>query len=340
MTQLFASPTDNEIRSILADWQGRDVSPQGVTVVHTAPVTLGSTPATLRIVRHRVAGADHYGAVIAPNNAAVKSLPLLVFLHGGDDGIDVQGTVLLLGLGLPGIENRFVYVMPSFRSEPLSFGSVRYRSTGQPSPWDYDVDDALALVNVAASITPAADPERISVLGFSRGGGRGLPMGARDPRIDQIVEFFGPTDFFGPYVQRIAADALRGQPRKLPGLDYLNSAFIQPLKTGAVNLPTVRSELLRRSPVYFAERLPQVQVHHGAADSTVHVSQAEALIAAMDRIGRPNPSSSFEGYIYPGGTHDPFTLSGMLALTRSRDFLRRSLTAAMSPAGPLVEVSP
>jgi dipeptidyl aminopeptidase/acylaminoacyl peptidase len=181
------------------------------------------------------------------------------------------------------------------------------------------VDDALSLLEVALATTPAADPGRIGVLGFSRGANVALLMSIRDPRIDAVVEFFGPTDFFGPFVREVVEDALEGQIRDLPGVAYLNQAFIQPLKNGSVTPSQVRLELLRRSPVYFADRLPDVQVHHGTADTVVPVGEAERLIEVVAALGRSAPG--FEGFIYQGGTHNPLALPG--SLPRTREFLSR-----------------
>ncbi len=219
-----------------------------------------------------------------------------------------------------------MYVAPSFRSEPLTFNTLQYVSGGDPSPWDRDVDDALALLNATLETTPEADPARIGVLGFSRGACVGLLMAIRDPRIDLVVEFFGPTDFFGPFVQEVVEEALRGQPRDLPGLDYLNRTFLQPLKSGELTIEDVRPELLRRSPVYFASHLPQVQVHHGTADDVVPVGEAQRLIEVMQQLGRAPPE--FEYYLYFGGGHNPLELPG--SIQRALAFLGRLVTGSFA----------
>jgi dipeptidyl aminopeptidase/acylaminoacyl peptidase len=223
------------------------------------------------------------------------------------------------------LESEFVFVAPSFRSEPLIYDGTTYLSEGAPSPWDRDVDDALALLSVTLSgLVPEADPGRVGVIGFSRGANVALLMAERDTRIDLVVEFFGPTDFFGPFAQDVVEEALRGQLRDLPGLDYLNTQFIQPLKRGELTIADVRPELVRRSPVLYAGRLPPLQVHHGTDDEVVPVGEAERLIEVMQGLGRGEPE--FEYYIYEGGTHNPLTLSG--SLERTRDFAGRLLSAA------------
>ncbi|MEE9288966.1 MAG: peptidase [Bacteroidota bacterium] len=319
ITKLFAEPTSTEISAILLEWEGRDAAAEGIQELLTAPLLLGTAQATLRVVSHTVGGVQHFGVIVAPAGASPASLPVLIYTHGGDSGVNIDETLVFLPFALGGIGDDFVYVVPSFRSESLIFDGNTYQSGGEPSPWDLDVDDALALLNVALETTPEADPTRIGVVGFSRGANVGMLMAVRDPRIDLIVEFFGPTDFLGPYVQELVEEALQGNPRDLPGLDHLNRTFIQPLMSGALTIEDVRPELLRRSPVYFADRLPQLQGHHGTLDVVVDVSQAERLIEVMEQLGRSEPE--FEFYLYEGGTHNPLSLPG--SIDRSAEFLSR-----------------
>lgn len=103
-----------------------------------------------------------------------------------------------------------------------------------------------------------------------------------------------------------------------------NRHLIQPLRRGELTIDDVRPELIRRSAVLFADRLPPTQVHHGRQDPIVLVSQAESLIDAMEVLGRTAPE--FEGFIYPDGTHNPLSLPG--AIERTRGALERVVPAA------------
>jgi dipeptidyl aminopeptidase/acylaminoacyl peptidase len=289
----------------------------------------GSQGLHVRIVSHRVGDIVHVGAIATPVGAAPGSLPVLVYSHGGDQGANLDLTLLLLPLLFSADVENFVFVVPSFRSEALVFDGVTYESGGEPSPWDRDVDDALSLLGVTVATTPEADGDRIGVLGFSRGADVGLLMAIRDPRIDAVVEFFGPTDFFGPFAQGVVEDALQGTVRDLPGVPFLNQAYLQPLKEGRVSVGDVRLELLRRSPVYFADLLPDLQVHHGTADEVVPVGEAERLSEVMRGLGRTEPE--FEAFIYEGGGHDPLTLPG--SLPRVQAFLGRLFPGARLAGG-------
>ena len=181
-----------------------------------------------------------------------------------------------VGLALGQLRDSFVYVVPSFRSEPLRHDSLTWVSEGMSSHWDYDVDDAMALVSVAFETTPEAKQGVYSIIGGSRGGGVALLAGTRDQRIERLVSFFGPTDFFDEWVREIVHEAALRMPRSLPGVEHLDSTVVQPFIRGEVSRGEARLELVRRSSVLYAAGLPAVQLHHGTIDQTVSVSQAES----------------------------------------------------------------
>ena len=251
-----------------------------------------------------------------PDGSAPESLPLLLYLHGGDNGVWVD-EIQIVALTLGALVDRFVYVIPSFRAEPLRHGGESWYSEGPASPWDYDVDDTLALVNAVFDSTPEARPGGMAVVGGSRGAGVALLAGIRDERIERIVALFGPTDFFDDWVRRIVREAALGHPRPLPGVAHLDSTVIQPYVRGEMRLPEARLEIVRRSAVLFAGDLPPVQLHHGTDDASVSVSQAESLVRTMDALG---PPPGFEAFIYPGGGHALLSLGG--AIPRMVEFLR------------------
>jgi dipeptidyl aminopeptidase/acylaminoacyl peptidase len=316
---LFAPPSAGEIATVSDAWAARTPAASQVSILVDSTLAVGLLDIRVRIVSHDVDGVTHYGAVMN-EVGLVGPAPVLVYSHGGDGGADVDDLLALFPF-VGDLAARFVWVVPSFRAEPLGWGTEAWSSDGPASPWDRDVDDALSLLEVALQVEAAADEERVGVLGFSRGAGVAMLMAVRDPRIDRVVEFFGPTDFFGPFVQDVVEEALLGAPRALPGLTYLDETFIQPLKRGELTIAQVRPELVRRSAVLYADRLPALQLHHGALDLTVEVSQAESLIEAMEGLGRGEPD--FQAYLYPMGTHDPLTLPG--SVSRTIEFLNALL---------------
>ena len=305
----------------------RDTSAVDVLVEFAEAYPLNDTPATLRVVSHQVGEVRHYGAIIAPDSAPPGTLPVLMYLHGGESGVDVSD-VDIIGNFLGELRDRLVYVIPSFRSERLVYGDSAWVSTGPGGHWDHDVDDALALLNVALELTPQAKSEGVSVVGGSRGAGVAMLAGIRDERLENIVAFFGPNDFFDDWVRQIVREAALGRPRALTGVAYMDATFVQPYLRGEIGQAEVRLELVRRSSVLFAEDLPAVQLHHGDSDETVAVSQAYSMIRAMEALGREPPE--FEAFIYEGGGHDVFGLRG--AMGRAVAFLRRALGRDQSNA--------
>ena len=314
---LFSAPTPAEIAQVDIEWATRTPEVSGVQLELDEEVTQGFQSFRVRVISHTVGGLRHYGVVVSPVGASPGSLPVILYTHGGDTGVELAEIFLINSILQPkGLSAAIV--APSYRSEPIEFEDREFLSEGPPSPWDRDVDDALSLLSVALEAAAELDGERIAVLGISRGGGVGLLAAARDPRIDAVVEFFGPTDFFGEYAREIFEEALAGELRPVAGLEYLDGALIQPWSRGELSDAEGRLELVRRSAAYFVGRLPRVQLHHGTADQVVAVSQAERLIEAMREAGKTE--GEFEAHLYPGGVHDPFALPG--APDRAVEFLQ------------------
>ncbi len=305
---LFAPPEEDEINTVLNEWEERTVNASNMAEIDTTQLFIGSQFYRVRIVSYTVdGGITHYGAIIVPPDVQPGSLPLLIYTHGGDEGVNLnQIAMMSFDQNFASLVGGVVLAVPSFRSEPLVYGdSIICQSGGDPSPWNWDVDDALALMEVAFSTTPAIDTNRVAVLGVSRGACVGMLMSVRDARIDGVVEFFGPSDFFGEYVRNVVGDALTGQLRDLPGLDYLNTQYLQPLKNGDITIDQMRIEMVRRSPVYFLERMAPLQVHHGKKDDIVDVSQARRLIEVANE--QDLSAAEFEAHIYADAGHDEKT---------------------------------
>lgn len=313
LDEVFAPAQASEIQAVLNDWSQRDVSAQGVIEVASDTVTFtNGSQSVYRIVSHQVGGNTHYGAIVVPAGATPGSLPVVVYNHGGDEGENLDATLGLLAFGVNEIVDQFVFVVPAYRSESLTLDGQTYQSGGTESPLDYDVDDAISLLNVALETTSAIDPTRIATLGFSRGGGVALLMSIRDPRVELVSEFFGPTDFFVADIRDSFREALLGDPRDLPGSTYLDDNYIQPLRRGEITVAEARAELVRRSAVLFAEQLPKVQILHGDADEVVDVAHAQSLAEVLQDMGRGDDELSF--MIFPGAGHNPLEMLGSFDL--------------------------
>ena len=140
-------------------------------------------------------------------------------------------------------------------------------------------------------------------------------MGARDSNVDGVVSLMTPTDFFEPWAEGILRNLAAGASPKGAFESYLNRNVIQPWRNGQLSTADARSELIRRSSVLFASRLPRTQIHHGTADGTVSVTQAQSLIQTMTSLGRSPPA--FEGFLYTGAGHSVSQLTGSRARIRT-----------------------
>lgn len=327
---LFAVPTVAEIAQISSDWEGRDVAANAVALILRDTIHINNHQLSLDIISHEVDASTHVGALLAPLAGLASNPNILVYLHGGDNGVsitEVAFAIIATGINLANT----LLVVPSFRGEDIFYLGHLYQSSNTPSPWDRDVDDALALINAGINYHGLTGAPKIVLLGFSRGAGVGLLMSVRDPRIIGMAEFFGPTDFFDEFVREIAQEAFDGHPRNLPGLDYIIENFLLPFQVGDLAIGAMRLEMVRRSPVLFAENLPSLQIHHGYNDSTVYVSQAESLISALDALGENAPA--YEAYLYETGGHWPWELAG--SLTTAGRFINTLLVGGIAKAEQL-----
>jgi len=306
--ELFAAPGPAELEAVRAEWQTRETSARGYRLEKSATAQVGASALRVRIISHTVAGQRHFGAVTVPTARVSESLPVLVYGHFGETGVSVEVALLLLG-AVPGLLDHFVCVIPSFRSRNLVFSSVAYASEGDPSPWDGQIDDGLALLDAVLENVEEADEQRIAVTGLSNGATASLLMAVRDPRVDLAVDFFAPVDFLGDFAQGVFERALLGNVLAEPGMDWLAENLVVPLREGRLTVAQVRLELIRRSPVYFASSLPPVQIHHGAADAVVPIAESRRLAQVLEAQERTH----VELLVYPGGGHNPLTLPGSLA---------------------------
>ena len=323
LTRLFAEPTQQELDNALAAVSGRDHGVYDYQLVGSAPTPYGTLHVVSHTVRAEASAPTHYGAIHVPNGAdgqPASNLPVLVYNHGGDSGVNPIEAFAVLGLFDPETEqfvpdpdpgavafaSGVVVVIPSFRSEELETLGLglpqnSYTSTGSPSPWDYDVDDAITLTNVALQeFDEATDESRIGTLGLSRGGAVSLLMAVRDSRVKVVTDFFGPTDFLEDRFQLLATTLLAGpnqppsfptynQALSLPGADFILDALLLPLSQAGPNQTAytrARQAILFRSAAYYTELMPSLQVHHHYRDAVVNWEQSRNL--NLQREAEPN----------------------------------------------------
>jgi hypothetical protein len=344
---LTAPSTAGEVADVRASWAARDTDARDVTVEATGSVVLGEAAMTYVVLAHTVGGLRHVGAVLVPEALSSQaSAAVLVYAHGGFTG---EGglppfRVEDLATRVPDgpLREQLVYVVPAYRGERIEVGGVAYTGEGPPSIGDREVDDAMALLSAALAEVPEADADRVAVLGESRGGLVALEMGARDPRVDLVLDAYGPTDFriglasagvdealFQASVRQALAapdDLATLLLRSIVPIDQVSEDDGGALVISAAGRRALRENLARSAPVAYAADLPVTETHHGDADGTASVEYSRALADAMASAGRPSPGPSFTYFEYEGGEHDLATLPG--AVERFGEAIARVLEPA------------
>ena len=311
-TRLFAPPTAAEVQAVQADWAGRN--PQTAGTKTTASEVIGD--ADYRVLQHTVSTANgvsvtHYGIVRVPTGAS--NLPVVVVHHGGDDGFSINALTSNTGVeqwvaAFPELASRTVQAWPVYRSETITTGNDipagPFAAGGDPSPWDYDVDDSIAFLTATLERwADETDSGNVVAMGMSRGANTALLHAIRDDRIDAVVDYYGPADFYNEGAQQLATGVLTGNAGalSLPGAQYLFDNVLNPLRTetGGYNAnadyATARLEVLRRSASVFTNDLPDTQVHHHYRDPVVPFTFSQALAASVEANGS---GGSFDLFAY------------------------------------------
>jgi len=239
----------------------------------------------LQVLEHKVGSNLHYTALLQRLGVDPQNLPILMMLHPGDEGADISTQKQLMA-NMPPLNGAFVTVYPSFRAEAVTYEGEEWLSQGQPSPWDGDVDDALASLACAEKFGYGAN-KKPALIGMSRGAGVALLAVARDPsRWDFAVDFFGPTDFLSADMRRRAEAIFAGSELDLPGVDWLASNVIEPWQQESISDSAARFELIKRSSAYMAEASwPEVLMEHGTADTVVDIAHSRLMLQKLKEVG-------------------------------------------------------
>jgi len=313
LTALFATPTQTEFDAVTADWASRDVTPSQYTVERTA--TSGGF--SLAEVSHELGGLTHYGVIRYPrHHQPGGKFPVLVMLHGGFDGLDLN-LVLTFDEDYPSgcVADSFLVVAPVYRGEMLNgYGILPTRwSDGDPSPFDFDCDDTMALLTAVLDNEPTADSSRVAALGGSRGGNVAYHLAMRDPRIRRTAVRYGPAEFRLAHVQTGAQEMADtgATDDRLGELVYEHIAG--PYLSGAMTLTKARHMLCSWNVVPYLEGDLSLQIHHGALDDIVPVAHSLVVDAVMTMKGAGAPE--YDYFEYPSGSHNPYSLTGHEPIT-------------------------
>jgi len=314
LDSLFAAPSPEEIAAVRRDWASRRLGATDAEQVAEHAITFHGNPFSLRILSHTVRGDRHYGAVLVPEGATRGCCPLVLEFRGvGWDyppfDIEQARVPQILREDL----SKVIVAVPSFRGSDLVVDDHTYSSGGTPTRgWDGAADDALAFLNVVLDRVPEADTTQICAYGKSRGGTVALLVGERDERIDCVVDWAGPADWFdhmgtfGWSLQELVEWGL--WERWEPGEGWGSSAqFIErylrePNAQGEPDLQATRHRMLASSPLYFLETLPAAELHYGVEDRSVPMANGQALQRAL--AARTSSTAPFEVHFHEGSGHD------------------------------------
>ena len=88
-------------------------------------------------------------------------------------------------------------------------------------------------------------------------------------------------------MRALSDSILKGIAVDLPGLDHLTETVLLPYRDGRISLDSARRELVRRSAVTWARRLPtNALFFHGYVDQLVPSEELDRLQVALQVLGR------------------------------------------------------
>ncbi len=333
LADLFRAPTAEEIGQVRRRWRDRELSPQQVRLVERSTLQTDQGDFRQLLVSHLVHGELHHAAVLVPADATPGCCPVILDVRGISWDYRSRRVTpgLMTLLVLREEASRFVLAIPGLRGEKLELDGEAYLSEGDRTDgWDGAADDTIALLSVVLEIVPEADPERACAFGLSRGASVALLAASRDPRLDCVAAWAGPSDWFGMMgtggwtLEEQVSDALHDQWR--PGEGSGSAAqFVEwhlrgPIERGRPSLAEVRLRVTASSPLYFVDTLPPTDLHYGVEDGGVPVVNGFALRDRLSELGRSAPD--YQVTFHEGAGHAmPFPW----AFDQSREFLLRHL---------------
>ena len=309
LSYLFSSPKEEEIAKVQEDWANRETKVDGWRVEKKDKVN----GFQVWVVSHLVYGQRHYGLVRFPTGFQDGGkFPLIVYNHAGNSGATIVALSVLDKQLLPTscLAEEAFFALPSYRGETLNAGELGvYSSEGKQSILDGDVDDALSLLNGVLANIPEVDEEKLMTLGVSRGGGVSLLMSVRDARIKALVEVAAETDLILPSIQEQIERSVDDQIHPINPVLTKVMQVVRSYLFSKIPLEDARLELIRGSAVYFAVKLPSLQIHHGAKDTIIPLEHSQRLYHALQAIEHGDTTEQ-ELFIYDNGDHNILSLGG------------------------------
>jgi dipeptidyl aminopeptidase/acylaminoacyl peptidase len=309
---LFAPPLDFETDQLNAELNAR--TPDASDYALEEEIIEGSF--TYHIVSYTVDGLKIYGILRFPTAAGEGDCPVLLWGHGGAGVANMYGLNWFTDfVGDSEMLDQFFVAIAASRGETVWSNTAGYTCEGDIELYDRDTDDALGLLDCALTHYPQADPARVAAAGWSRGAQIVMRAGSRDPRIGGVISLAGWTNEWAVSGQSYAyykLPELIDEPLDLTNLLYNYDHKLWELRYGFCDRWAMRQVFLRMSVAYSAATMPAIQVHQGAQDPGIDLSQGESIAAWLEWEGH----TDYEYYLYPDGTHAPNSYPGAPASTR------------------------
>lgn len=220
----------------------------------------------------RVAG---YLAVPKPGSTPTSErLPCVIFNRGGNREFGALDDARAAAILAPLAAHGYIAVASQYRGNGGGEGREEFGGV--------EIDDVLALIPLLESLE-RADPKRIGMYGWSRGGLMTYLALARTDRLRAAVVGAGVADAFASVAER-------------PEMEQHVFAELVP------GWPDTRESALRaRSPILWVDRLHEatpILLLHGSADWRVAPSQALRMATALYEAKHP-----FRFVFFEGGDH-------------------------------------
>ena len=206
------------------------------------------------------------GFILKPKGEGSK-FPVMIYNRGGNRefGKITKRTLKYLSYLS---SNNYLVVASQYRGNDGAWGQEEFGGK--------DINDVLNLIPLAKSLS-FADPNKIVMLGFSRGGMMTYLAIKEGAKIKAAAVVGGITDLNQTYKER--EEAMRNVIRELVGMD--------------------RNEWEKRSAYYWPEKINvPVLILHGQGDWRVKVSQAKKLAERLKELGKVH-----ELVVFPEGDH-------------------------------------
>lgn len=224
--------------------------------------------------------------------------PLLIMSHGGFSGIGEYDMPRLI----PFLEKGYAVAMATFRGEEGIAGLAE----GSIDVLGDESHDVLDLMECAAMMEET-DPEKIVMWGGSHGGGITLTALTLTDRVKAAAVIVGPANMFNDNNRKMASD-WNSQPARVEVL--LNIFMTQPAMAQMKKVLGVsvknksretfkksRLEMLRRSPLYFADKInAPLIMYYGGKDPVASGDDGKAIAENLNARGIESHITVFEEY--------------------------------------------